>query len=62
MSLDTYISERHLGEKYQTMVDEKIGKFSSKFDTTFESWFQDGARSFPQMVDNWQDDSATYLA
>jgi hypothetical protein len=24
MSLDTYISERHMGEKHQSMVEEKV--------------------------------------
>jgi len=61
MSLDACISEGYLGEKYQSMLDEKIGKFSSEFDTTIESWFQDIAANSAtgnpsQTVDYWQND------
>jgi len=33
-------SERHMVEKYQSLVEEKVGKFRSKSDTTIESWVQ----------------------
>jgi len=28
VSLDTYISERHMGEKHQSMVEEKVGSLA----------------------------------
>jgi len=67
MSLDTYISERHMVKKYQSLVEEKVGKFRSKSDTTIESWVQGIATNSAtghsqQMVEYWQSDSITYLA